>query len=192
MTKHKRYSLPEIMQMDQYLMNLAAYESSEGMITVPQTIDDAIKFQQTIKHQFNVFKRMIQCNECTLEELEQMVLRRHGPIPNPYSNMTIDETLEEISKEEEVEKEEEQIPDFLSMFIQEFQNSLPEGTVLVSPSLNGNPPQLNNKENTCSPKQITEKEKPEQSKRKTDNKKRVTKKKTSKKVPTKKNSKTKR
>jgi len=37
---------------------------------------------------------MIQNNECSIEELEQMVINRHGPIPNANSKMTFQETIE--------------------------------------------------------------------------------------------------
>ena len=134
MAGHKKYSLQEVMRMDQYLMSLAAYESSQGMIALPQDVDTATEFHNDVKQQFNVFKRMIQHNECNLEELEQMVLRRHGPIPNPYARMTMSETLEAITLEEpELEYEEEEIPPFLQMLMENLHISLPKDEILIGP-----------------------------------------------------------
>jgi hypothetical protein len=90
----KRYSLNDILLMDQYIMDLASYESTKGMLIYPTDIDSLIKLQQSTRSNFNQFKKMIRNNECSIEELEQMVISRHGPIPNSSSNMTFQETIE--------------------------------------------------------------------------------------------------
>jgi len=98
----KRYSLHDILLIDQYIMELASYESSKGLLLYPTDIDSLIKLQQSTRSNFNQFKKMIQNNECSIEELEQMVINRYGPIPNADSNMTFEETIEYYANKQDV------------------------------------------------------------------------------------------
>jgi septum formation inhibitor MinC len=127
----KKYNLNQIIMMDQHLMGLAAYELSQGMKILPLTQDELIDFNRRINKQFVQFKKMIQLNECTFDELEQMVLRRHGAVPNPYANMSMDEVLEEISNEED-NKEQDDIESFLDYLIDSLQGGLNVGMLNVS------------------------------------------------------------
>jgi hypothetical protein len=135
MTRKKKYSLDEVIRMDQHLMNLSAYEASNGMTALPADIDEVVQFQKDVKRQFNYFKRLIQCKECTFEDVEQMVIRRNGPVANPYAHMTMSEALNAMMNEEPEEEEPyEQGGDFMQMLAQSLQNSLPDGMVLIGPS----------------------------------------------------------
>ena len=80
--------------MDQYIMELASYESTQGMLIYPTDFESILKLQEKTRSNFHQFKKMIQNNECSIEELEQMVINRHGPIPNANSKMTFQETIE--------------------------------------------------------------------------------------------------
>ena len=100
----RRYSIREVMQMDQLLFQLATYEATQGLAFVPSDMDDALSIQKTIAKQFNFFKRMIQNGECTLEELQQLVVTRNGPIANKYHNSSFDESLEMMSQDPEKNK----------------------------------------------------------------------------------------
>lgn len=86
------------MQMDQLLFQLATYETTSGLAFVPADIDEAINIQRCIAKKFNFFKRMIQNGECTLEELQQLVITRNGPVPNKNHNLSLEESLEEMLK----------------------------------------------------------------------------------------------
>lgn len=88
--------------MDQYIMELASYESTKGLLLYPTDIDSLIKLQQSTRSNFNQFKKMIQNNECSIDELEQMVINRYGPIPNADSNMTFEETIEHYANKQDV------------------------------------------------------------------------------------------
>ncbi len=97
-----KYSLHDILLMDQYIMELASYESTKGLLLYPTDIDSLIKLQQSTRSNFNQFKKMIQNNECSIDELEQMVINRYGPIPNADSNMTFEETIEHYANKQDV------------------------------------------------------------------------------------------
>ncbi len=97
MTTFKKYSLQEAIIADQYLLQLAAYESSKGMVRINNSIDDNLDLQKQIAKQFNYFKRLIQNGEASLDDIEQMVISMNGPVFNPYRNLTVAETLKEIS-----------------------------------------------------------------------------------------------
>jgi hypothetical protein len=88
--------------MDQYILELASYESSKGLLLYPTDIDSLMKLQQSTRSNFKQFKKMIQNNECSIEELEQMVINRYGPIPNADSNMTFEETIEHYANKHDV------------------------------------------------------------------------------------------
>jgi len=125
----KRYSFQEIVQMDQHLRRLAAYETSNGMVKTPKCMDDIIAFQEETNRQFCFFKRMIQNCECTFEELEQMVFYRYGAVPNPNHNLTLTEALDKIDEEFE-----EEVPDvdFMDAIMASLNNgTLPEGMVVL-------------------------------------------------------------
>ena len=94
-----KYTLNDVLAMDQYLMSMASYEVSKGLMVYPDNFDDFLDFQKKIKKQFVEFKKMIQNNECTIEELEQSVINLHGPIYNKYRNMSLNDSIEEYIKD---------------------------------------------------------------------------------------------
>jgi len=91
--------------MDQLLFQLANYEATSGLAFVPGDIDEAVSIQKAIAQKFNFFKRMIQNGECTIEELQQLVIMRNGPIPHENKNKSFDESLELVLKNSQVEKD---------------------------------------------------------------------------------------
>ena len=86
-------------------MELATYEVTKGVMMTIKGRDEFIDFQNKIGRQFNHFKRMIQLNECTLEELEQMVINRYGAIANPYSNMSFSESLDHFANKSDSDEQ---------------------------------------------------------------------------------------
>lgn len=122
-----KYTLNDILKIDQYLMNIAAYEVSAGLMKHPDNIDAAMEFSRKTINQFKQFKMMIKNNECTLDELEQMVIRRHGAISDPYSKMSFDEALSAISMED---KDNDMIDTFEG-FVQLFIDQLGSNNVAV-------------------------------------------------------------
>ena len=119
-----KYTLNDILKIDQYLMNIAAYEVSYGLMKHPDNIDAAIEFNKKTINQFKQFKMMIKNNECTLEELEQMVIRRHGAISDPYSKMSFDEALSAISMEDKDDEVIDSFEGFVRLFIDQFGNNV--------------------------------------------------------------------
>lgn len=135
MTISRKYNLQEVINMDQYVMRLAAYESTQGMINMPKGIDDMIEFQKETQRQFNFFKRMIQNSECTLDELEQMVLTRHGPVPNPYRNQSMGDALKKMAEEPvESESNGNEPINFMDFFMDSIRDGLPEETIMIGPT----------------------------------------------------------
>lgn len=92
----RRYSLSEAMQIDQHIMQLAFYETTQGMLLNINSMEEVMKLQDKVKDNFNYFKKMIQQSECTMDELEQLVVKRHGPVVNEDKNLSIDESLDKI------------------------------------------------------------------------------------------------
>ena len=111
----RKYSLREIMAMDQLLFQLATYETTCGLAFIPEDMDQLLEINKSIAKKFNFFKRMIQNSECTLDELQQLVIAKNGPIPNEYHNLTFDESLDKMSKKnlDEVPKERFDVRDIL-------------------------------------------------------------------------------
>ncbi|MFA7219758.1 MAG: hypothetical protein WC119_04570 [Synergistaceae bacterium] len=132
MVNRKRYSLSDVIKMDQYLMSLAAYEASEGMLSMPYDMESALKFQSSVTQNFRNFKNMIKRDECTINEIEQMVVSKHGPIINPYRNMTTSQVLEAMANEPFEEQEE--IPNLLDLLMEGLKSSLPSGTAIIPAS----------------------------------------------------------
>jgi len=123
-----RYTLNDILKMDQYLMNISAYEVSAGLMYHPHDVDSAMQFNRKVIKQFQQFKLMIQNNECTLEEVEQMVIRRHGAIADPYSKMSFNEALEAISMEDKnaFNDQSDSFTSFVDMFMNQIGNAVAE------------------------------------------------------------------
>lgn len=124
-----RYSLSDVIKMDQYLMSLAAYEASEGMLSMPYDMDSALEFQSAVTKNFRNFKRMIKRDECTIDEIEQMVISKHGPIINPYRNMTTSQALDAMANEPI--EEPENIPNLLDLFMESIKTTLQEGSSII-------------------------------------------------------------
>jgi hypothetical protein len=99
-----KYTLNDILAIDNYIMTLASYEVSRGLMLSVENYDEYIQFQKNVKKQFNEFKRMIQCNECSIDELEQVVINRHGPVYNKYRNMDLIDSVNEYIMDNENSK----------------------------------------------------------------------------------------
>jgi len=74
-------------------MELASYESTKGLLVHPTSIDSLIKIQEETRLRFCQFKQMVRNGECTIQELEQMVINKYGPI-HKASDITLQETIE--------------------------------------------------------------------------------------------------
>lgn len=116
-----RYTIHDAMQMDQRIMGLASYEVSEGMMRIPSDIDDISSFQKEMMAQFKQFKQMVQRDECSINDIEQMVILRHGPVVNPYAKLTMSESLKKIS---ETPMEESLVENPSSNFVSSFMEAL--------------------------------------------------------------------
>lgn len=116
-----RYTIHDAMQMDQRIMGLASYEVSEGMMRIPSDMDDMSSFQREMMAQFKQFKQMVQRDECSISDIEQMVILRHGPVVNPYAKLTMSEALKKIS---ETPMEESFVENSSSNFVNSFMEAL--------------------------------------------------------------------
>jgi hypothetical protein len=122
--------------MDQYLLQLASYESSQGLMVADIDKDGIKEFQEKIANNFNRFKKMIQTSECTLDDLEQMVLTRYGPVPNPYHGLSMSETLDKIADEvDEHESSDDEVLDALADMDALISNYLKGMSFVDGPSL---------------------------------------------------------
>jgi hypothetical protein len=101
MDNKKRYTLEEVKQMDDYLLQLAAYDVSNGMLKIPKYIDDAIEIQNKIIKRFNYFKRLIRNGSCSFEFIEQTTLYKNGPFEQPKIDDTDPDYIEKMLKEQE-------------------------------------------------------------------------------------------
>ena len=72
--------IDDAMKMDKVLMDLSAYHVSRGLVFIPKDGDDFRQFQTKIAEQFNIFKKLIQCGEFTLVELEEEIVNQNAPM----------------------------------------------------------------------------------------------------------------
>ena len=95
----KKYSLNEIYDMDQRLLNLAAYEVTKGLIFIPRKIEDLANLQKKTAEKFNEFKMMIQRGSCTLDFIQDTVLAKNGPVPRDNEDDDEDRFIERLLNE---------------------------------------------------------------------------------------------
>jgi hypothetical protein len=133
MAAERKYSFNDIMQIDQWLMQFASYEASKGFLKIPTSMEDMVELQKQTSNNFRYFKRLIQTNECTLEDIEQMVIKRHGAVPLSNKTKTISQALSEIcNKQQGDDKDATEIEKSILLALTEsFKNYLPEGMVIV-------------------------------------------------------------
>ena len=86
----------EAMQTDKLLYELAAYDASNGMIMIPESLDQAIEFQKAIAKRFNYFKRLIQNSEMSFADIHKTIVEKNGPYPNKNHNLTSEQTVEQF------------------------------------------------------------------------------------------------
>jgi hypothetical protein len=78
--KKKRITIRDAKRTDDFLMRLAAYESTKGMIVDFLDVEVIKKTQSDMVKIFNYFKMCIQSGEYTLLELEDHVCRRNSAV----------------------------------------------------------------------------------------------------------------
>ena len=98
-------NLQEAMQIDQQIMQLAAYEVSKGMLLDISTPEEMFEFQRNIKNKFNSFKMGIKCSEYTLEELEDLVINQYGPYIKNKEHKNFSDYIEDIGNSSMKEKD---------------------------------------------------------------------------------------
>jgi hypothetical protein len=104
----KRYTFDEIMRMDNALLQVAIYETTNGSIFVPKTPEEMAEFQIKSSQMFNYFKNMIRLGEITLDELKEKVSNKWGPVKqNNVDPDNGDELIKDI-EEENIDRESEQ------------------------------------------------------------------------------------
>ena len=92
-------SFNDAMSLDQIIYQLAAYDSSDGMIVVPENEEQALIYQKKVISRFNYFKRLIQNSELSFSELQRTVVERSGPFSNKSRNITSDQAIEKLMNE---------------------------------------------------------------------------------------------
>lgn len=104
-TSPNNFLYQSVLSLDKILQELATYEVCNGYMFIPKCQEDIIKFQTDISLKFNEFKRLIKTGECTLEFIEEGVLRKNGAF---YKNKTELENKQEnnIDNIDKVEKKE--------------------------------------------------------------------------------------
>ena len=101
MKDNHNYTLGDVLKIDNYLFELASYEVSKGLMKVPSTVEDVVELNPKMQKQFVYFKSLIRTGECTLEELEGLVVKRHGSYYSPDRNLTFSEAMSKILEEPE-------------------------------------------------------------------------------------------
>jgi len=94
------YTLNEALLIDQYILNLASYETSNGLMIPINDVESLIKMQKETQLRFYQFKKMIRNGECTIEELERMVIDKNGPIYSSLNKMTYMEVASHYAKQD--------------------------------------------------------------------------------------------
>lgn len=89
-------SFGDAMDVDQAIYQLAAYDSANGMIIIPESQEQALAFQKKVISRFNYFKRLLQNAELTFMELQRSVIDRNGPFPNKNRKITIEQSIEKM------------------------------------------------------------------------------------------------
>lgn len=90
------HDFSEAMQTDQALYQLAAYDASNGMIMIPESLDQAMEFQKAVAKRFNYFKRLIQNSEMSFADIHKSIVGKNGPYPNKHHNLTTEQTIEQF------------------------------------------------------------------------------------------------
>ena len=129
----RKFTLQEVIQMDQYLMQLASYEASRGMMRMPSSMEEFVSIQEETANNFKYFKRLIQTQECNFDELEQMVISRYGALPSANKTNTLNETLKEICEKKEDEEPTTEDLIIFSALMEGLRQSLPEGVIMLGP-----------------------------------------------------------
>ena len=93
----------DAMQIDMAIYQLAAYDFANGLLMVPETADQCIEMQKGIAKKFNYFKKSIQNNEITFEEIQRSVINKNGPFP--IKKMTSDEIVDKVMEDSKINED---------------------------------------------------------------------------------------
>ena len=74
-------SFEETGRIDDHIHQLALYTATEGKMIAPQCPEDLIEVHRKTAHFFNYYKKLIQDNESSLEDIQEDVLGAYGPFP---------------------------------------------------------------------------------------------------------------
>ena len=94
-------SFGDALSIDQSLYQLAAYDSSDGMILIPESGEQAFLQQKKIATKFNFFKRLIQNSEASFNDIQQSVVMRSGPYSFSNRNLSPEAIVEKAIKDSE-------------------------------------------------------------------------------------------
>lgn len=87
----------DAMKYDKMIYDLAFYDVTDGMILIPNGMEDVLEIQKKVANKFNYFKRLIQSGEMTYMDLNRSVTARCGPFNNANKHLTDDEMIEEVT-----------------------------------------------------------------------------------------------
>ena len=93
----------DAIQIDMAIYQLAAYDFANGLLMVPETADQFIEMQKGIAKKFNYFKKSIQNNEITFEEIQRSVINKNGPFP--IKKMTSDEIVDKVMEDSKINED---------------------------------------------------------------------------------------
>lgn len=74
-------SFEETGQIDDQIHQLALYTATEGKIIMPKDQESLMEIHRKMAHFFNYYKKLIQDNESSLEDIREDVLSTYGPFP---------------------------------------------------------------------------------------------------------------
>ena len=81
--------------MDATIQQLAMYASCDGLLSITEDEDGAVKKYKDFIRKFNHFKTLIRNGTVTLDQLRHDVLSKYGPYPQPKEK-TIEEKVDDL------------------------------------------------------------------------------------------------
>jgi hypothetical protein len=102
-----KMTFDEAQSRDEFIMDLAFYDVTKGLIVKTNDISEVIALQDKAFEKFNQFKIQIQHGEFTLEQLEDDVVSRNGPTSQieGYKARTLEEHVKDFDDIEEFTSE---------------------------------------------------------------------------------------